>query len=798
MQTKATAPLLDGSILQEEIDLELHAVDQGVIRYRRLANEAIDRGEGSSLKPAERLLVHWFEPLEGLVADERKAYALGKPGTGRVVAGPVLRLLRAEQLAVITMQVVVSECMKEPAGVQFNRLTHQVGKAVFCEIHRRRLRVEKKLKDLEQRYRKIEPNRVNWWAKKNLEDPLVSKKAAHHVGAILIDCLMRAASCSDYVEDVFVPAFEHFRTYRGIRKIGMIRMADRAFEIIDDGHAVRWAMRPRYLPMIVPPYPWPEGGYVKIRTPFISKPTKTQKEALAKGDLTKIYQSLYDIGVQGWRLNRRVLEVQRRLWEAGGGVCGIPHAADRPRLVRPVTAETDAAEKKRWKKEASKVYRENLARQSERAVFLQVMAVADMYEHRPAFYYPHQLDFRGRCYPIPVHLNHQGGDVCRGLLEFSEGKDVDTEEARGWLLIHAANCWGFDKASYDDRKKWATDRMKMIRAVAADPIAEEWWHGAEKPWQFLAACFAICDPAAARHLPVQLDGTCNGLQHYAAIGRDSTAAAAVNMLPAGAPSDVYSNVTNESLMTARADANAGNQYALKCQNYIDRKVCKPPTMTKVYGVTMVGAREQIHTALVEAGMPNDGLYDTSRYLSAVVMDSIGRVCVSAKEIMDWLRDCAKRITEKGHPVQWTTPLGLPVVQPYRNYQTCEIRTVVQRIKIVNCDEDVPVKRRKQVDGVAPNYIHSIDSTHMLMTAMACREKGIAFAEVHDSYWTHAATCGALGVTLREQFVALHSRDLLKELVEQWRAQMPDVEFPDPPKRGSYDLNLVMESPDFFS
>lgn len=38
------------------------------------------------------------------------------------------------------------------------------------------------------------------------------------------------------------------------------------------------------------------------------------------------------------------------------------------------------------------------------------------------------------------------------------------------------------------------------------------------------------------------DGSCNGLQHYAALGRDSIGAASVNLLPSDVPQDVYSGV----------------------------------------------------------------------------------------------------------------------------------------------------------------------------------------------------------------------------------------------------------------
>lgn len=37
------------------------------------------------------------------------------------------------------------------------------------------------------------------------------------------------------------------------------------------------------------------------------------------------------------------------------------------------------------------------------------------------------------------------------------------------------------------------------------------------------------------HLPVHMDGSCNGLQHYAALGRDTEGAKAVNLAPADAP-----------------------------------------------------------------------------------------------------------------------------------------------------------------------------------------------------------------------------------------------------------------------
>lgn len=77
-----------------------------------------------------------------------------------------------------------------------------------------------------------------------------------------------------------------------------------------------------------------------------------------------------------------------------------------------------------------------------------------------------------------------------------------------------------------------------------------WWTDSEEPWQTLAACMEIRDVLNSgkdprdfiSHLPVHQDGSCNGFQHYAALGRDQQGALEVNLLPTDLPADIYSNV----------------------------------------------------------------------------------------------------------------------------------------------------------------------------------------------------------------------------------------------------------------
>ena len=77
---------------------------------------------------------------------------------------------------------------------------------------------------------------------------------------------------------------------------------------------------------------------------------------------------------------------------------------------------------------------------------------------------------------------------------------------------------------------------------------------------------------------------------------------------------------------------------------------------------------------------------------------------------------------------------------------------------------------KQRNAFPPNYVHSLDSTHMMMTALQCARHGLTFVSVHDSFWTHACDVDRLNQFTREQFVALHSRPLLELLSRDFLAK----------------------------
>src|SRR4051812_18856804 len=108
-------------------------------------------------------------------------------------------------------------------------------------------------------------------------------------------------------------------------------------------------------------------------------------------------------------------------------------------------------------------------------------------------YFPHNMDFRGRAYPVPPTLNHLGNDLCRGLLQFEVAKPLGENGFR-WLKIHMANLYGFDKHSFKEREQFTVDHMADIMESADIPLGgSRWWLKAEDPWQCLAACYELTE-----------------------------------------------------------------------------------------------------------------------------------------------------------------------------------------------------------------------------------------------------------------------------------------------------------------
>ena len=52
-----------------------------------------------------------------------------------------------------------------------------------------------------------------------------------------------------------------------------------------------------------------------------------------------------------------------------------------------------------------------------------------------------------------------------------------------------------------------------------------------------------------------------------------------------------------------------------------------------------------------------------------------------------------------------------------------VQTLLQRVILVHQTDESPIQRVRQRSAFPPNFIHSIDSSHMMLTAIACQRAG---------------------------------------------------------------------------
>jgi len=629
-------------------------------------------------------------------------------------------------------------------------------------------------------------------------------------------------------------------------------------------------LEPLHLPMIIPPPDWIsfyEGGFLSNVATLRHQLIKTRdKKALAElhdHKMPEFVSALNFIQAVPWRINKRIYDVMFELYHSGNAIAGLPPKDDLPEPPKPWSSDEEHDRWKAegwpsenykkirtWKKAVNEVHKQNVLNESLRSNLLLKKLVTEKMYDEEEIYFVWCADWRGRLYPVQQFVNPQSDDRGKGLIELKNGQPL-TERGLWWLKVHAANCYGVDKVSFEDRVAWVDEHMSEIIDSAENPLDGErfWAKTKDDPFQFLAACFALNDhrkdPTSLCHVNVGMDGSCNGLQHFSALLRDPAGGAETNLIPADKPADIYSTVAKKAAEKVAQDAAEGNEMAqLWDDGKVDRSIAKPNCMTYGYGVTAYGMTDQLMDELKKRDTANklndedsyldcNGNYKPAAYLANVMWVVIGDTVIAAKEALEWFRQCASVLVkhvkvveledEDGKimkcpvpvPIYWTTPIGFRARQLYKKQELKRIKTFWGSMKVdLNGKkkqethdlgfnvETGKVNKQKMINALAPNVIHSLDASHMCMTVNALVDQGITdFGFVHDSYSVHPNHIDILNTTLREQFIKLYERDILEDFRQQLIAQLPPdlaAEIPPAPEKGDLDLEQVKHSRYFFA
>ena len=623
---------------------------------------------------------------------------------------------------------------------------------------------------------------------------------------------------------------------------------------INESHMIANAVR--YLPTVIPPRPWTDphnGGYygesmlgtqlIRLKVQTKTKFLKAYNKKLASIDLSTIYKALNAMQNTPFVINKFILQILKEIYASGGELGGVPRTEPYPTLPK-LSDDATEEELKEHKKKAVGIYKQEEARKSKALRCLLALKVAENFSTYDKIYFPWNIDYRGRCYPIPTALSPQGDDIQKSLLLFANPSSLNEGDDR-WMAIHGANLAGNDKISFDDRVAWVVENTTNIIASADDPLGYTWWYDVSKgdyPMEFLSFCHEwkrLHDYKAENNgsvkgfmsnLPLAFDGTCSGLQHFSAILRDEVGGHAVNLVPSDKVQDIYSIVADKVNVQLLKDAQTGTEDEKKegsdsykygtrtlAQNWvafdrikfgkdgITRKVCKRSVMTLAYGSKQYGFKENLLTDIIHPYVldhPDNNPFlnpnQAAVYMAKLIWDAVATTVVKAVEGMEWLQKVAGLITESGEVVSWTTPNGFLVQQNYMKMEqkVIKLRFGGSQVRFYNQEETDEIDTRRQRNGIAPNFIHSMDASHLQRVVCAESDKGNKnFMMIHDSFGTDAAHAGSLYKTIREEFVGLYKdQNHLENFLGSVGYLIDDLDaVPAIPKFGKLDLELVKQS-----
>jgi DNA-directed RNA polymerase len=264
------------------------------------------------------------------------------------------------------------------------------------------------------------------------------------------------------------------------------------------------------------------------------------------------------------------------------------------------------------------------------------------------------------------------------------------------------------------------------------------------------------------NLPILVDCTCNGLQHLAAMIRDTHIGRLTNLTPDPIKQDIYSDVLNNLKPEIKK--------ILGSDIEITRNMVKKIIMTIPYNVTEYSAYEYFI---------NNFKYDYSSscyYLdehptilfktqqlhkcASLILKGFFRQHTSLKILVQYFFDMASLMSTFNLPIKWVTPKGLVVTQQYVKFDTKKIKTIFgSRIIPIQIPTSL-INVRSQKFGIMPNIIHSLDATN-IVNLIEQLNYDTNILTIHDCFGSHASDISYIQNLVKNGFIKIYlSNDFL--------------------------------------
>ena len=822
-----------------ELEHEKDMIAQGRARYLdRKGQKKVWSNEGKPRALIDDKVVVVAEALRKIHEDEIGANH--RPFAWMKTWGELLSLPQGAELMALGAMSVMMDCVARNASL--NSCLVNIGKTLEMELWSAKLRAfDKKLaKRIEDKVRRDHVSmRYRLKAAKAIagnegfREKAMKPSEAVKMAAPLLSCILAHT-------DIFEVWDYHDSDGKTVRRVGLTQEAS---GVIAEAEYVESWMEPMWQPMIVPPKDWDgfnTGAYLdpslSLQLKLVKGGTKQQvrdvNNGIKAGEMKDLLDSLNLIQRTPFKVNSYTLAAVYWAWQNEMPIKKFPQHDHVELPARPDDYEDWTAEQKKgWVLERRKKLMRNREIDGGRVIMYHDLSTAFFLEQYDEFYLPHNMDFRGRIYPVPS-FNHHRDSYCKSLFLLQRAKPIG-EEGFKFLALKVADLGDFDKISkkpLQERLNWVIEHEDEIIRCGTDFAGSyDYWSMADKPFEFLAACHEyaqVCEHGFEYKcgLPIGLDGSNSAAQHYSAASRSRDEGHMVNLTVSEKPQDVYQVVADKVIEVLKED---DSPMAKLWLNYgVTRSIVKRQTMTFGYGSNLFGFAEQLKDDLMKP-LSNDVMkgrleahpfgdddgYQAANYMASKVWDAVNEVIFKAAEGMSYFKKLADICSKDDKLVAWKTPMNFPVVHRYKT-------TNAKKIKLYLHDRDTGVRKRTQVtvlekpdqreglnqpdkrknrSSVSPNVIHSMDACHLQMTVLNAVDNHRIrdFFLIHDSFGVMPADCPRMFNAVRQSFVELYRDNclytMLADQVRDYIDDLDSVSFPEIPAKGDLVLEDVLRS-----
>lgn len=796
-------------LYQQQIELEAQATNEGILRGIQQLQDAFENGRGADTGVGKRIFLKAYQELfpmiDGMLNSTEKHRVRGKHYS-------LLRRCDTRILTVLCLRQCISACTKsEPTILQ--DILRDMGSAIEAEI------LIDRMMDVSPWYVDKIDRQVQNENSRSLHN--ITRK--YRTGAADIGLSVEAWSVDDKVgcaNKLMTLVLE-----LGLFQIGQLPSGKgRPYNTIEATPALKKHLteaanaanaQMHFPPMLVPPRPWTSyynGGYLTddlaVHAPLMS--IRSMKRVLRKWVIENLSDGKAEEAKAAankaqsvpYRVNRKVLAVASTAMHNPKGILGLPPHGKEPQPEFPMDTEVFNKETatpkelelfKDWKSKMKLWYTNEKKRYGKKLGIASKLKIMRDFQDARELYFPTFFDWRGRLY-FRSALNPQGHDTVKGCLEFAEGKRLG-ERGLFWLKVQVATCCGFDKHDFSIRAKWCDENWHIIRQFLNDPLNIK-PPAADTSFTLLQAGYALQDALDTTnpedyicHVPCAMDATCSGLQHFSAMFRDEVGGLFTNLIDNGEDqkSDIYKSVAevaSKCVTTSEEDIVVLDYWQDKP---ITRNMAKKPVMTFVYGSTLQSTMDYVTQDMDTEGYSRLEEYSLARLsvpIAKALRKGVEQSVPKAAEGMKFLQTLVRKSTK---PLKWFTPVGIPVLNWSEHAE-------VKKIDILSYNVQAMIVRTHNgeydkvgaVNGISPNWTHSLDSAHLCKTINAFAG---CIVPIHDSFATHMSDVDSMHSALRRTFLDMYKGDVLELITNNNEFQEEVIR----PTNGNLDLSSVVDS-----